>query len=451
MSVSTAYLDVTSTEYQQSYNRTMDQVQLLNQRLQEVTLSSMTSSTTTTKATSSSSGSSSGSSSSCLDPERAAMITRHYQRNKLLARERLQQLVDPGTPLLELSPLVANSYNNNNNNNNINNDPTPTGAGIVTAIGVIAGRLMMMIANDATVKGGTYFPLTVKKHLRAQQIAQQNALPCLYLVDSGGAYLPEQSNVFPDQNHFGRIFYHQAQLSAANISQISIVCGSCTAGGAYVPCMSDETIIVQGASIFLGGPPLVQAATGQVVSSQELGGAHVHTEISGVADHYASTEWHAIQKARDIITNLASDEKNNDNNCTMSYEEPLYDPMELRGIVPLDMKHGINMKLILARILDGSRFEEFKTDYGTTLLCGFGTMYGQQVGIIANQGILFSESALKGTHFVQLCCQRGIPIVFLQNITGFMVGSKYEHEGYVLFFFVHVCLCCVAWGATGHM
>ena len=278
-----------------------------------------------------------------------------------------------------------------------------------------------------------YFPITVKKHLRAQEIALENNLPCIYLVDSGGAYLPQQAEVFPDVNHFGRIFFNQATMSSRGIPQISVVCGSCTAGGAYVPSMSDETIIVQGnGTIFLGGPPLVKAATGEVVSAEELGGAQVHAETSGVVDHMARTELEALQMARDIVASLGPASETTEASLdalNMPWEEPLYDPAELGGIVPVDSKQPFDVRLILARILDGSRFHEFKKNYGTTLVTGFGKIMGQDVGIIANQGILFSESALKGAHFVQLCCQRGIPIVFLQNITGFMVGQKYEAEG----------------------
>ena len=360
-------------------------------------------------------------------PQAIKARARHETRGKLLARHRLEHLADPGTPLLELSPLVANDA-----------DPshaeTPTGAGIVTAIGRVSGRLVLMVANDATVKGGTYFPLTVKKHLRAQQIALANALPCIYMVDSGGAYLPQQRNVFPDAHHFGRIFYQQAQMSAQNINQIAVVCGSCTAGGAYVPAMSDETVIVQGnGTIFLGGPPLVQAATGEVVSAETLGGAGVHTQTSGVADHLAHNEVHAMHLTRQIVASLGPDEYDtlHKEDQESSWEEPLCDPKELGAVVPPPdySKQGMDMYQILARILDGSRFHEFKAEYGTTLICGWGRIQGQEVGIIANQGILFSESALKGSHFVELCCQRGIPLVFLQNITGFMVGTKYEHEG----------------------
>jgi 3-methylcrotonyl-CoA carboxylase beta subunit len=287
----------------------------------------------------------------------------------------------------------------------------------------------MIIANDATVKGGTYFPITVKKHLRAQEIAMENHLPCIYLVDSGGAYLPQQAEVFPDKFHFGRIFFNQANMSANNIPQISVVCGSCTAGGAYVPSMSDESIIVQrNGTIFLGGPPLVKAATGEVVTADELGGANVHTTKSGVADHMASTEYDALRRTRDIIATLGRKQHLADTTST-TFDEPFYPTEELRGIIPVDPKQSFDIRLIIARIVDGSRFHEFKQLYGPTLVTGFAQVMGQDVGIVANNGILFSESALKGAHFVQLCCQRGIPILFLQNITGFMVGSKYEHEG----------------------
>jgi 3-methylcrotonyl-CoA carboxylase beta subunit len=345
-------------------------------------------------------------------------VQRHISRGKALPRERINQLVDPGTPVFELSALAG--YSNNPKEHNI-----PSG-GIVTAIGMISNQLCMVIANDATVKGGTYYPITVKKHLRAQEIAMENHLPCIYLVDSGGAYLPEQANVFPDKYHFGRIFYNQANMSANNIPQISVVCGSCTAGGAYVPSMSDETIIVKGnGTIFLGGPPLVKAATGEVVSAEDLGGAIVHTSKSGVADHLAITEQQALRRTRDIIASLGRPISIENT----PYDEPLYPSSELRGIIPIDPKQSLDVRLIIARIVDGSRFHEFKEKYGTTLVAGFAHIMGQEVGIIANNGILFSESAMKGAHFVQLCCQRGIPILFLQNITGFMVGSKYEHEG----------------------
>lgn len=349
-------------------------------------------------------------------------VQRHVSRQKLLPRDRIDCIIDPGTPLLELSALAGFQ------------DDIPSG-GIVTAIGIVASQPVMFIANDATVKGGTYFPITVKKHLRAQEIALQNDLPCIYLVDSGGAYLPQQDQVFPDRDHFGRIFYHQATLSSRNIPQIAVVCGSCTAGGAYVPSMSDETIIVQGnGTIFLGGPPLVQAATGEVVSAEELGGARVHTTVSGVADHLAVNELDAMRLARDVVASLGRAPSGITSTKTTSehlpqHEEPLYDPKELGGIVPVDSKQPMDVRLILARILDGSRFHEFKKNYGTTLVTGFGKIMGQDVGVIANNGILFPESAMKGAHFVELCCQRGIPILFIQNITGFMIGQKYEHEG----------------------
>lgn len=344
-------------------------------------------------------------------------VQRHLERNKLLPRQRLEGLVDFGTPLLELSALAGL----------VGKENVPSG-GIVTAIGIVAGMPCMIIANDATVKGGTYYPITVKKHLRAQEIALQNHLPCIYLVDSGGAYLPKQASVFPDRDHFGRIFYHQAHMSALNIPQIAVVCGSCTAGGAYVPSMSDETIIVRGnGTIFLGGPPLVKAATGEIVTAEDLGGAVVHTTQSGVADHLAANEYEALRLTRDIVASLGRTRV--DNESAVAYEEPLYDPNELGGILPVDTKQPMDIRLVIARIVDGSRFHEFKKNYGTTLVTGFAKIMGQDVGIIANNGILFSESALKGAHFVQLCCQRGIPILFLQNITGFMVGQKYEQEG----------------------
>lgn len=349
----------------------------------------------------------------------AQNVQRHLARNKLLPRDRMERLVDPGTPVLELSALAG-----------YHDDPKEDipSAGIVTAIGMVSGQLCMMIANDATVKGGTYFPITVKKHLRAQEIAMENNLPCIYLVDSGGAYLPQQADVFPDKFHFGRIFYNQANMSARNIPQIAVVCGSCTAGGAYVPSMSDETIIVQGnGTIFLGGPPLVKAATGEEVTAEDLGGARVHAEGSGVVDHMAINEDEALLKTRDIIASLGRNPSNPP--LSAPWEEPLYDAQELGGVVPVDSKKSVDVRLILARILDGSRFHEFKSNYGKTLITGFGKIMGQECGIIANNGILFSESALKGAHFVELCCQRGIPIVFLQNITGFMVGQKYEAEG----------------------
>ncbi len=343
---------------------------------------------------------------------------RHRERGKLWVRDRIQRLVDPGSPFLELSPLAAwEMYDNQ-----------APAAGIVTGIGVIHGRECVIVANDATVKGGTYFPMTVKKHLRAQQIALQNRLPCIYLVDSGGAFLPMQDEVFPDVDDFGRIFYNQAVMSAAGIPQIAAVMGSCTAGGAYVPAMSDEAVIVQGTgTIFLGGPPLVQAATGEEVTAEELGGADVHTRISGVADHFAEDDEHALQILRDIVETL-----NTRKEVELDLappEDPLYDPQELYGILPPTFKQVYDVREVIARLVDGSRFREFKARYGTTLVCGFARIHGYPVGIVANNGILFSESALKGTHFIELCTARRIPLLFLQNITGFMVGREYEAGG----------------------
>lgn len=343
---------------------------------------------------------------------------RHLQHGKLLPRERLQQLLDPGSPFLELSQLAAYQ---------VYEDVVPA-AGIITGIGRIAGTECMIIVNDATVKGGTYYPLTVKKHLRAQEIAQINNLPCVYLVDSGGAFLPRQDEVFPDRDHFGRIFYNQAQMSAQNIPQIAVVMGSCTAGGAYVPAMADESIMVRNqATIFLGGPPLVKAATGEVISAEELGGADVHCRHSGVSDHYAESDAHALHLARVAISNL--NRKKPDVLQRIETIEPLYNCSELNGIVPVDSRKPFEVREIIARIVDGSEFDEFKALFGTTLVCGFARIYGYPVGIIANNGILFSESAQKAAHFIELCCQRKIPLVFLQNITGFMVGSKYEASG----------------------
>jgi acetyl-CoA carboxylase carboxyltransferase component len=348
-----------------------------------------------------------------------AQVRRHRSRGKLTARERIDRLVDPGTAFLELSPLAAwGMYN----------DDAPA-AGIVTGVGRVCGREVVIIANDATVKGGAYYPMTVKKHLRAQEVAEQNHLPCIYLVDSGGAFLPLQAEVFPDRDHFGRIFYNQARMSAKGIPQVAVVMGSCTAGGAYVPAMSDETIIVEGTgTIFLGGPPLVKAATGEEVSAEELGGAFVHTEISGVADHLAKDDEQALAIARSVVANLGA--------TTKSYpwpvfppEEPAYDPADIYGIVPPDTRRSFDVREVIARIVDGSRFHEFKASYGTTLVCGFARIMGFPVGILANNGILFSESALKGAHFIEICARRKIPLVFLQNITGFMVGKRYEHEG----------------------
>ena len=343
---------------------------------------------------------------------------KHEKRGKLFVRDRIQKLIDPGTRFLELSPLAAHEMY----------EGAAPSAGVVTGIGVIHGREVMIIANDATVKGGTYFPLTVKKHLRAQEIAQENHLPCIYLVDSGGAYLPLQAEVFPDRDHFGRIFYNQAQMSALGIPQIAVVLGSCTAGGAYVPAMSDETIIVRNqGTIFLGGPPLVKAATGEIVSAEELGGGDVHCKTSGVTDHLAENDEHALEITREIVQYL-----NRPNSSVVerqAIEEPHYDPREIAGIIPADGRKPFDIREIIARTVDGSRFHEFKALYGTTLVCGFAHIWGYPVGILANNGILFSESALKGAHFIELCAQRKIPLLFLQNITGFMVGRKYESGG----------------------
>jgi 3-methylcrotonyl-CoA carboxylase beta subunit len=343
---------------------------------------------------------------------------RHRERGKLPVRERIERLLDPGTAFLELSPLAAFGMY----------DGRVPAAGIVTGVGRVAGREVMVVANDATVKGGTYYPMTVKKHLRAQEIAEQNYLPCIYLVDSGGAFLPLQDEVFPDREHFGRIFYNQAKMSAKGIPQVAAVMGSCTAGGAYVPAMSDEVVIVKGTgTIFLGGPPLVKAATGEEVSAEELGGAEVHTRRSGVADHFAENDEHALAIVRSIIENL-----NQEKNVPWTVEEPeepLYDLGELYGIVPSDYRQGYDVREVIARTVDGSRLHEFKPLYGETLVCGFARIMGHPVGILANNGILFSESALKGAHFIELCCSRLIPLVFLQNITGFMVGRDYEAGG----------------------
>jgi 3-methylcrotonyl-CoA carboxylase beta subunit len=343
---------------------------------------------------------------------------KHIARGKLLPRERVRQLLDPGSPFLELSQFAG--YR-------VYEDLVPA-AGIITGVGRVSGQECVIVANDATVKGGTYYPLTVKKHLRAQEIAAQNHLPCIYLVDSGGAFLPAQDEVFPDRDHFGRIFFNQANLSAAGIPQIAVVMGSCTAGGAYVPAMSDEAVIVRNqGTIFLGGPPLVKAATGEVVSAEDLGGAEVHARISGVADHYALDDPHALAITRRIVSNLNRTKQISLQ--TEKPEDPLHDSEELYGVIPVDSRQPFDVREVLARIVDGSRFDEFKPLYGATLVCGFARLFGYPVGIIANNGILFSESALKGAHFVELCCQRGIPLVFLQNITGFMVGRKYEAGG----------------------
>ncbi|MBS0219090.1 MAG: methylcrotonoyl-CoA carboxylase [Proteobacteria bacterium] len=343
---------------------------------------------------------------------------KHTERGKLLARDRIDALLDPGSPFLELNALAAEG---------MYDDAAPA-AGVITGIGRVMGQEVVIVANDATVKGGTYFPMTVKKHLRAQEVARENHLPCVYLVDSGGAFLPLQDEVFPDREHFGRIFYNQARMSAENIPQVAVVMGSCTAGGAYVPAMCDESIIVKNqGTIFLGGPPLVKAATGEVVDAEALGGADVHTSVSGVADHFAEDDHHALAIARDIIATF-------NRRHAMPVElqanrEPLYPVNELYGIVPQDTRKPFDIREVIARIVDGSEFQEFKARYGKTLVTGFAHIHGCPVGIVANNGILFSESALKGAHFIELCNQRGIPLVFLQNITGFMVGKKYENAG----------------------
>jgi len=342
----------------------------------------------------------------------------HKSRGKLLVRERVDKLLDPHTPFLELSALAANG---------MYEDEAP-GSGMVTGIGVVHGREVLIVANDATVKGGTYFPMTIKKHLRAQEVALENRLPCIYLVDSGGIFLPHQAGTFPDKEHFGRIFYNQARLSALGIPQISIVMGSCTAGGAYVPAMSDETVIVrrQG-TIFIGGPPLVKAATGEEVSDEDLGGADVHCRISGVSDYYALNDEHALEIARNIVETIAPPVRFELD--TAKPEAPDYDPAEMYGIVPRDLRKAFDVKELIARIVDGSRFQEFKELYARTLVCGFARIMGYPVGIVANNGVLFSESSLKGAHFITLCAMRKIPLVFLQNITGFIVGKQYEHHG----------------------
>jgi propionyl-CoA carboxylase len=346
-------------------------------------------------------------------------VRRHRARGKLLARERIERLVDPGTPFLELSPLAANG---------MYDDEAPS-AGLITGIGSIEGKQVAIVANDATVKGGTYYPMTVKKHLRLQEIAEQNHLPCVYLVDSGGAFLPLQADVFPDREHFGRIFFNQANLSARGIAQVAVVMGSCTAGGAYVPAMSDETVIVKGTgTIFIGGPPLVKAATGEDVSAEDLGGADVHTRISGVADHFAEDDMHALAITRRILANIPAVAKRPPWDI-LAAREPRYGPCDLYGVVPRDPRRQFDIREVIARIVDASEFDEFKASYGTTLVTGFAHIMGYPVGIIANNGILFSESSLKGVHFVELCCARKIPLVFLQNITGFMVGREYENKG----------------------
>ncbi|MCT9813158.1 methylcrotonoyl-CoA carboxylase [Acidovorax sp. Be4] len=347
-----------------------------------------------------------------------AARAKHLGRGKLLPRDRVQMLLDPGTPFLELAPLAAlNMYDN-----------AAPGAGLIAGIGRVSGQDCMIVCNDATVKGGTYYPMTVKKHLRAQEVAAQNRLPCIYLVDSGGANLPNQDEVFPDRDHFGRIFFNQANMSAQGIAQIAVVMGSCTAGGAYVPAMSDESIIVKDqGTIFLGGPPLVKAATGEVVSAEDLGGGDVHTRLSGVADHLAQNDLHALALARTAVSHL------NRGKPADAADAPPVAPRfaaeELYGVIPVDTRKPFDVREIIARVVDDSQFDEFKARFGSTLVCGFARIEGMQVGIIANNGILFSESAIKGAHFIELCCQRKIPLVFLQNITGFMVGRKYENEG----------------------
>jgi len=345
-------------------------------------------------------------------------LKKHKDRGKLLPRERVDLLLDPGSPFLEIGQLAAIGMYGGD---------APS-AGLIAGIGIIRGIECMVIANDATVKGGTYYPMTVKKHLRAQEIANDNELPCIYLVDSGGAFLPMQDEVFPDKEHFGRIFFNQANMSAKGIAQIAVVMGSCTAGGAYVPAMSDETVIVKDqGTIFLGGPPLVKAATGEVVSAQDLGGADVHTRLSGVADHLAENDSHALAIARNIVGNLNRPAK--PGKLSQTFDNPHYKSSDILGIIPGDSRKSYDVKEIIARIVDGSEFDEFKSRYGVTLVCGFAKLYGHMVGIIANNGILFSESSLKGAHFIELCSQRNIPLIFLQNITGFMVGRKYENEG----------------------
>ncbi|KAL5054010.1 hypothetical protein RYX36_034692 [Vicia faba] len=351
-------------------------------------------------------------------------VKRNSSRNKLLPRERIDRILDPGSSFLELSQLAGHE---------LYEEPLPSG-GVVTGIGPVHGRLCMFVANDPTVKGGTYYPITVKKHLRAQEIAAQCNLPCVYLVDSGGAFLPKQADVFPDRENFGRIFYNQAIMSAQGIPQIALVLGSCTAGGAYIPAMADESVMVKGnGTIFLAGPPLVKAATGEEVSAEDLGGAAVHCKTSGVSDYFAQDELHALALGRDIVKNLHMAGKdvptNGLQNMNYEYKEPLYDVNELRSIAPVDLKQQFDIREVISRIVDGSEFDEFKKLYGTTLVTGFARIYGQPVGIIGNNGILFNESALKGAHFIELCTQRNIPMVFLQNITGFMVGSRSEANG----------------------
>lgn len=347
-------------------------------------------------------------------------VAKHKSRNKLLARERIDRLIDPNSPFLELSQLAADGLY----------DAVVPSAGIVTGVGRVNGRHCMIVANDATVKGGTYFPMTAKKHLRAQEIAMENNLPCIYLVDSGGAHLPHQDQVFPDRDHFGRIFYNQARMSAKGIPQVAVVMGSCTAGGAYVPAMADQSIIVKrNGTIFLGGPPLVKAATGEEVTAEELGGADVHAKTSGVVDYLAQDDPHALSITRDIVSSFHKVNFSENNFEFAEPEEPLYNPEEIYGVIPKDLRQPYDVKEVIARLVDGSKFQEFKPHFGQTLICGFARIHGYLIGIVANNGILFSESALKGTHFIELCCQRQIPLVFLQNINGFMVGKKYEAAG----------------------
>jgi len=349
--------------------------------------------------------------------ERQAKL--HQSRAKMLPRQRIEALLDPGSPFMELSTLAGHEM--------YGDEHVPSG-GLVTGVGSIQGRLCMIVANDATVRGGTYYPITVKKHLRAQEVAQENRLPCVYLVDSGGANLPRQADVFPDRDHFGRIFFNQANMSAAGIPQLAVVLGSCTAGGAYMPAMADENIIVRGnGTIFLGGPPLVKAATGEVVSAEDLGGADVHCKTSGVSDHLAVDEPHALVLTRRVVASLPPPPQSS--LAQREVVEPLYDAAELSGLVPVDARQPMQMRPLLARLLDGSALHEFKPEYGPSLICGFAHLHGYPVGVVANDGVLFSDSAVKGSHFVQLCCQRGIPLLFVQNITGFMVGKQYEHEG----------------------
>src|SRR5712691_6414347 len=345
-------------------------------------------------------------------------VRRHRGRGKLLARERIERLLDPGMPFLELSPLAANG---------MYDDEAPS-AGIVTGIGSVQDKEVAIVANDATVKGGTYYPMTVKKHLRLQEIAEQNRLPCVYLVDSGGAFLPLQADVFPDREHFGRIFYNQARMSATGIPQVAVVMGSCTAGGAYMPAMSDETVIVkEQGTIFLAGPPLVKAATGEEVTVEELGGGDIHTRISGVADHLADDDSHAIDITRSIFENLPA--RTEADVERLAPEPPAYDPAEIYGLIPKNPRRPLDITEVIARMVDGSRLHEFKARYGNTLVTGFAHIHGYPVGILANNGVLFSESSLKATHFIELCCQRGVPILYLQNITGYIVGRQYEQGG----------------------